>query len=138
MDPVLLAVVLVGTAVLIIGGLYFTLRGFKAADRPPIDVKPRPNPLDAATTAELRRFFEGKTCAACGRPIPPVHAFELRPGLRNSETCQAMAWEDIPSANLSATLQSHEPICPHCVIAESFRRDHPELVVDRHRTAEQH
>ena len=96
----------------------------------------RSNPHDAATTAQLKRFFEGKVCAACSRPIAPVHAGELRPGLLNTKTQEAIAWADIPTANLSFALESHDPLCSHCAVVETFRREHPELVVDRHRTLE--
>ncbi len=139
MNAALLVVVLLATAVLLGAGLFFTFRGFRAANRPPVDVKPRQmksNPHDAATTAQLKHFFEGTECAACSRPIPPVHAFELRPGLLHAKTHEAIAWDDIPAANLSTRLESHVPICSNCLITETFRRQHPELVVDRHRTIE--
>jgi hypothetical protein len=60
----------------------------------------------------------------------------LRPGLLNTGTHEAMDWNDIPAANLSATLASHVPICSSCLISESFRREHPELVVERRRPIE--
>jgi hypothetical protein len=138
MTAVLLVIVLLATVAVVCAGIFFTLRGFRAANRPPVEVKPahaKSNPHDAATTAQLKHFFEGKPCAACSRPIPPVHAFELRPGLLNA-THEAIAWDDIPAANLSATLESHVPICSNCLLIETFRRRHPELVVDRHRTIE--
>jgi hypothetical protein len=139
MTAVLLVVVLVGTPALVGAGLYFTLRGFRAANRPPVEVEPvhaKSNPHDAATTAQLKHFFEGKQCATCSRPIPPVHAGEPRPGLLNANTHATIAWDDIPAASLSATLESHVPICSNCVLIEAFSRQHPELVVDRHRTIE--
>ena len=138
MSAVLLVLVVLAGAT-ILCSTYFTLRWFRVASRPPVEVKPAPpkgNPHDAATTAQLRRFFEGKVCAACGRPIPPVHLGDQRPGLLNHETREEIAWDDIPAANLSATLDRHAPICSHCLIVESFRRQHPELVVDRHRVVE--
>ena len=138
MNPVLFVVVVLA-AVTIVGGTYFSLRYFTQASRPPVEVKPgreKRNPHDAATTAELKHFFGGKQCAACSRPIPPVHAGELHPGLLNATTHEAIAWEDIPAANLSTTLESHVTICSSCLTVETFRRQYPELVVDRHRTIE--
>lgn len=138
MSGALLVVVVAATAA-IVGSTFFTLRWFRAATRPPVDVKPghaKSNPHDAATTAQLKHFFEGKVCAACSRPIQPVHLGDLRPGLRNTRTLEEIAWDDIPAADLSATLESHAPICSHCLIVETFRRQHPELVVDRHRVME--
>ncbi|OFW11832.1 MAG: hypothetical protein A3H96_27295 [Acidobacteria bacterium RIFCSPLOWO2_02_FULL_67_36] len=134
-----LVIALLGTAAVVGAGMFFTFRGFRAANRPPVEVKPahaKNNPHDAAMTAELKHFFEGKQCSACSRPIPPVHAFELRPGLLNADTREAIAWVEIPAANLSTTLESHVPICSNCLVIETFRRQHPDLVVDRHRTIE--
>lgn len=137
MSSVLLVLVLLATAGIVGAGIYLTFRAFRAVDRPPVDPKPKHakiNPHDAATTAQLKRYFEGKPCAACSRPIPPVHA--PRPGLLNTDTHVAIPWDDIPVANLSATLESHVPICSNCLIFETFRREYPELVVDRHRSLE--
>lgn len=139
MTEVLLVVVLLATAAVVGIGIFFTLRAFRAENRPPVQVKPthaKSNPHDAATTAQLKHFFEGKQCAACIRPIPPMHAGDLRPGLLNANTHEAIAWDDIPAANLSTTLESHVAICSNCLMIETFRRQHPELVVDRHRTIE--
>lgn len=137
MTAVLLGVVLVYTVAIVGAGIFFTLRWFRAANPPPVEVKPRhakSNRHDAATIAQLKHIFEGKLCAACSRPIPPVHAGEPRPGLVNANV--AIAWDDIPAANLSTTLENHSLICSHCLIIETFRRQHPELVVDRHRPME--
>lgn len=139
MTTALLVIVLLATAAVVWAGCFFTLRAFRAADHSPIEAKPRhakSNPHDAATTAQLKHFFEGKECAACSRPIPPMRVGDLRPGLLNTETHEEIAWNDIPAADLSATLERHAPICSHCLITESFRRQHAELVVDRHRPAE--
>lgn len=65
-----------------------------------------------------------------------MHLGDLRAGLLNAETHEENAWNDIPAENLSATLESHVPICSHCLITESFRRQRAELVVDRRRSAE--
>jgi hypothetical protein len=129
----LLVIVLVATGVVLGTGVYVTLRRFNDSDHPPVAVKPRHN---SATTAQLKHFFRGKQCGSCSKPIPPVHAFELRPGLLNADTQQAIAWEDIPSSDLSATLESHVPICPNCVIIETFRQQHPEYVFDNQPTPE--
>lgn len=138
MTELLPAIVLLGTAVVVGAGILFTYRGFRAANRPPVEVKPsraKSNPHDAATTAQLKHFFEGKECAACSRPIV-MHLGEMRPGLLNNTTHEAIAWNEIPAVNLSTTLESHVPICSNCVVIETFRAQQPELVVDRHRTME--
>lgn len=123
----MLLIVLIATGVVLGAGVFVTLKRFKSADLPPVEVKRR---HDAATTALLKHFFEGKQCGSCSKPIAPVHAYELRPGLLNAETNEAFAWEDIPTSNLSATLENHVPLCSDCVIIETFRRQHPEYVFD--------
>ncbi len=138
MNGVLLVIVLVSTATIVGVGVYVTFRGFKTSNRPEIDVPRRAKipAHDPATIAQLKHFFEGKVCASCSRPIPPVHAGQLHPGLLNTRTNEAIAWNDIPAADLSSTLANHESICSNCLTIETLRREHPELVVDRHRTIE--
>ena len=131
MNAVLLGIVVFATVAIVWAGIYFTFRGFWALDHPRVKPKPR---HDAATTARLKQFFEGKHCADCGRPIAPVRAFELRPGLMNAKTHEAIPWNDIPAENLSTTLETHVPICSNCAVLETVRTQRPDLVVDRHRT----
>lgn len=133
MDTVLLVIVLLTTGVVVGAGIYFTFRGFRAVDHPRVEVKPR-HAKD--TIAQLKHFFDGKQCSCCGRSIPAVHVGEPRPGLRNVKTHEAVGWDDIPAADLSAALESHEPLCSDCVVTETFRRQHPELVVERSRPIE--
>jgi hypothetical protein len=82
----------------------------------------------------LRRWFAGKSCAICGRAIPPIHRVEVHPGLMNtrSATRDLIPWEDIVrNEQLPATLESHAPVCSNCIMAETFRRKFPDFVIDR-------
>jgi hypothetical protein len=47
-----------------------------------------------------------------------------------------LAWEEIPAQHPAAIFHSHVPICSNCQIVETFRRQHPDLIVDRHRAVE--
>ncbi len=141
MNGVLLVIVLVSTATIVGLGVYVTFRGFRTANTPEVDEVDVPRRAkipthDPATIARLKHFFDGKACASCGRPIPPVHAGQLHPGLLNTRTNEAIAWNDIPVSDLSGTLANHSSICSNCLTVETLRREHPELVVDRHRTIE--
>jgi hypothetical protein len=40
-------------------------------------------------------------------------------------------WSEIPAEKLQEVMRTHQPVCWNCHIAETFRREHPELVVDR-------
>ena len=91
-------------------------------------------PAETRASAILRNWFAGKPCAICRRPVPPVHHAEQHPGLLNVATpaYEILSWEEIPDdEHLPAMLQSHLPVCSHCVLAETFRRKFPELVTDR-------
>ena len=86
---------------------------------------------DPATTELLKRFFDGKACAICKQPIPPVRRMGLKPGLLNPETRETHLWNEIPDVNLSAALAVQLPVCSACGAAESFRQRFPDRVVDR-------
>lgn len=138
----LIAAVVVGTALALFGTLAYTLRYFKtsgASDHGAEHNGTHPAnhhhaaiaPHDHATTKLLKRFFDGKSCAVCERPIAPVHWTGRKPGLFDPSTGETHSWDEIPNENLSATLESQLPICAACEVAESFRQHHPELVVER-------
>ena len=115
--------VIIVTAAALCAGIAFTLWRFKASA-----------PHDRATTRLLERFFDGKECAICKRPIPPVHRGGLKPGLLNPATHETHSWDEIPTVNLAAVLETHLPLCSACEVAESFRQRFPDLVVDRDRS----
>ncbi len=142
-----LLVVLVVTGVAVGGGLAYTLRWFKAgaegapdAERDGAHALEAAHaailPHDSATTELLKRYFDGKECAICKRPIPPVHRTGLKPGLWNPETHKAHSWDEIPNTGLSGMLETELPLCSTCQVAESFRQRFPDLVVDRDRSVE--
>lgn len=81
----------------------------------------------------LKRWYDGKTCELCGRPIPPLHPVGPKPGLVNiaSPTRETLAWEEIPAQDLPDRFRTHRPVCAQCQIAEVFRKRFPDLVVDR-------
>ena len=132
-------VVLVVSAAAISAGIYLTVHGFKASAARAAgagngDAPPSVSAVvahDPATTEVLKRFFAGKPCAICKRPIPPVQRTGPKPGLLNPETHQTQSWDRIPKEDLSAALETRLPLCSACVLAESFRERHPDLVVDR-------
>jgi hypothetical protein len=93
-------------------------------------------PHDTRVTSLLRLFFAGKQCVLCHRDIPLVRAGDPKPGFLNPISHEILAWESIPPQELSAISRTHLPICSNCHIFETFRQEHPDLVVDRHRTAD--
>jgi len=93
-------------------------------------------PDNTRATSLLRLFFAGKQCMLCHREIPPVRAGVPKPGFLNAISHEILAWESISPRELSEIFRTHLPICSNCQILETFRHEHPDLVVDRLRTAE--
>jgi hypothetical protein len=77
----------------------------------------------------LAAWYHGARCVLCGLLIGPLHWYEYRPGLLTPER-RAMSWEDIRSEDLAASLAADRPICSDCLLAESFREEFPDRVLD--------
>ena len=90
-------------------------------------------PEETLAVSMLRRWYAGKACAMCHRAISPAKPGEQRPGLLNvaSPGHETLSWDEIPAEHLPAVLNSHLPICASCLVADRFRRQFPDLVVDR-------
>lgn len=91
------------------------------------------NPKQTLAFEILKQWYAGKHCAVCRRAIPPLEHMGPKPGLMNlsSPGHELLTWEEIPAENLPVMFQTHLPVCSHCQVAESFRRQFPDLVVDR-------
>lgn len=81
----------------------------------------------------LRHWYANKKCAICSREIPPLQAVGPKPGLLKltSPGHETISWQEVPAESLPAMFDTHVPICSHCQVAESFRRQFPDLVTDR-------
>ncbi len=88
-------------------------------------------PHDTLATAILTRWYAGKSCAICQRAISAPGENAPQPGLYNVASSETLSWQEIPAENLPAVLETHLPVCANCQVAESFRRQFPDLVIDR-------
>ncbi len=82
----------------------------------------------------ITRWYAGKSCVYCGKAIGEVDWLNHKPALMN-ESRTTVQWNALPAERLPEVLRTHLPVCWDCHIAESFRKEHPELVVDRPRDA---
>jgi hypothetical protein len=78
----------------------------------------------------LTDWYVGKACLSCGRQFGPIRWHDHEPALAGP-TGDTVAWKDVPVERLLEVLFSHRPVCWSCHGAETFRREHPELVTDR-------
>jgi hypothetical protein len=78
----------------------------------------------------VSKWYEGKSCALCHKPFAPLQRLDHAPALFTPDH-KSLEWKDIPSQQLPETFATCRPICWNCHVTETFRRLHPELVVER-------
>ncbi|HKW63732.1 MAG TPA: hypothetical protein VJN89_14370 [Candidatus Acidoferrum sp.] len=75
-------------------------------------------------------IHQGQSCAYCHKPFGEIRWHDHPPALVNQQR-RTVQWNEIPAEKLQDAFDTHLPVCWSCHIAETFRRKHPELVVDR-------
>jgi hypothetical protein len=78
----------------------------------------------------LADWYQGKSCVYCRREFHVIHWHDHQPGLVSPEGA-IRGWESFRPEQVLDVLTTHKPVCWDCRVAETFRREHPELVVDR-------
>jgi hypothetical protein len=81
----------------------------------------------------VARWYEGKTCLLCGRSVSEREWLEHEPALIDLRDPRrpTRAWRDVPPEKILEVLATHGPVCWNCHIVETFRREHPDLVLER-------
>jgi len=80
----------------------------------------------------VSKWYEGQSCIFCHRRFGPLHHLDHVPALMGPDHKTA-EWECFQPQQLPEIFSTHKPVCWSCHITESFRQEHPELVVERHR-----
>jgi hypothetical protein len=93
-------------------------------------------PNRTTTFQMMAQWYAGKQCGICGRDMPPLSHFAPEPGLMSvtSQPPVTVAWTDVPPEQIPKMLPTHLPVCSSCHLMTWFQHEHPELVIDRHRT----
>lgn len=96
---------------------------------------------DAPETCLMRnivtQWYEGKDCVYCAKPIGEIVWHERPPALR-APNGRSRTWKEVKPEELPDFFATHKAVCWPCHIRESFRREHPDLVIERPRPAEPH
>lgn len=88
-------------------------------------------PEECLVRTFVAKWFAGKACAYCGKAIEGIDWLGgQRPALLDPDR-KTVQWDQIRPENLPEVLAKCAPVCWNCHITETFRRDHPELVVER-------
>jgi hypothetical protein len=86
-------------------------------------------PADCLVRNVVTKWYENKDCAVCHRPLGEIDWIERKPGLIDAAGL-SRPWPDVPPERLPQALATEQPICFDCYVAATFRREHPELVLD--------
>jgi hypothetical protein len=78
----------------------------------------------------VAKWYEGKRCAFCQKPIGPLNHLDHAPALLGPDF-KSSEWRDLAPQDLPRVFSTHQPVCWNCHVAETFRRLHPRLVTDR-------
>jgi len=87
-------------------------------------------PEQCLVSGVLMRWYEFRSCFFCGRQFEQIHLLDHKPALR-SPGGNLLEWREVGISDLQTVLSTHNPVCWDCYIAQSFRQEHPELVVYR-------
>lgn len=85
-------------------------------------------PHDCLARTLLESWYAGRVCGFCRRPFGTIH-WDHRPAVR-LPSGEIVTWPEIRAEELPTVLPASTPVCWDCHIAETFRRQHPDLVVD--------
>jgi len=85
-------------------------------------------PADCLALNIIAQWYRGKVCVYCRKPIQ-VTQYGSQPALRapDGHTFDFVAK---PAQELIVTLDTYEPVCFNCHVAEQFRRQYPQMVTD--------
>jgi hypothetical protein len=78
------------------------------------------------------KWYEGKRCVYCHKPFERLQHLDHPPALLQPDNTTA-EWKQFRPEQLPEIFSTFEPVCWNCHVAETFRRTHPELPIDRHR-----
>ena len=87
-------------------------------------------PEDCLVRTMLIRWYARKKCVYCGKAFSMIHWHDHKPVLLGVDG-RTVEWSQVSPERVPEALAHDRPVCWNCHIAETFRREHPDLVVDR-------
>lgn len=78
----------------------------------------------------LSEWYQGRACAYCHRPFGAIHWHDHTPALLGPERV-TVEWKDVAAERVMEVLATSLPVCWSCHVAETFRRERPDLVTER-------
>lgn len=87
-------------------------------------------PMECLVRTKLARWYAERACLLCGKAFGEINWLDHKPALM-SPNHTLIGWSEIRAEDIPHALATHEPVCWDCYIAETFRLEHPDMVVDR-------
>jgi hypothetical protein len=87
-------------------------------------------PHDCLVRTILAQWYAGKRCAFCRREFGEIHWHDHAPALVGPDGITRQ-WTEVTPESLPEVLATVHPACWNCHIAEAFRRQRSDLVIDR-------
>jgi len=89
------------------------------------------NDLEGCRVNSLaRQWYRGRSCAFCGQAMQERNWLDHKLALLTPENTTVL-WNELRTELLPEVFETHMPVCWSCHMAETFRREHPDKVVDR-------
>lgn len=77
----------------------------------------------------LVRWYADSRCAVCSRPFSEIHWYDRKPAFLDLEG-RAVDWREVAAQDLPRVLATHRRLCWDCGVAQTFRRNFPDRVID--------
>ncbi len=87
-------------------------------------------PDGCLVTAYVDNFYHDKRCAICNKRFIDVGWTDRLPAALDDDG-KTVRWDELRVERLPKFLDNHLPVCWDCHVAETFRREHKEMVTDR-------
>jgi hypothetical protein len=87
-------------------------------------------PGDCLVRNIVAQWYAKRTCVYCGKPILDSDWLNQIPALLGPDR-KTVEWKQVRPETLPQVLATYVPVCWSCHVTETFRRDHPDLVVER-------
>ena len=93
------------------------------------------SPHDCLVQSLVAQWYANRDCHYCHKPIGPIAWHERPPALRMADGT-SREWKDVAPQDLPKIFNNAEAVCWPCNLVETFRREHPEQVIERRRIIE--
>jgi hypothetical protein len=86
-------------------------------------------PTDCLVRTQVARWYADKSCAICGKALGQIEWAAHAPALRAPDGV-TLEWRDVRPETMFQVMGTHAAVCWDCHVAETFRRQRPDLVLD--------